>query len=43
MLDTLYWDLPRLFEEIKVSLGKAARTEVALMVSALTPGALTLA
>ncbi len=24
MLDTLYWDLPRLFEEIKVSLGKAA-------------------
>ena len=24
MLDTLYWDLPRLFEEIKVSLGKGA-------------------
>lgn len=24
MLDTIYWDLPRLFEEIKVSLGKAA-------------------
>ena len=24
MLDTLYWDLPRLFEEIKYRLGKAA-------------------
>src|SRR3954470_612252 len=24
LLDTLYWDLPRLFEEIKVALGKAA-------------------
>ena len=24
MLDTLYWDLPRLFEEIKISLGKGA-------------------
>ena len=24
MLDTLYWDLPRLFEEIKTALGKAA-------------------
>ena len=25
MLDTLYWDLPRLFEEIKTALGKGAR------------------
>ena len=24
MLDTLYWDLPRLFEEVKVALGKGA-------------------
>ena len=24
MLDTLYWDLPRLFEEIKIALGRAA-------------------
>ena len=24
MLDTLYWDLPRLFEEIKTALGKGA-------------------
>ena len=24
MLDTIYWDLPRLFEEVKTSLRKAA-------------------
>src|SRR5437588_12015760 len=24
MLDTLYWDLPRLFEDLKTALGKAA-------------------
>src|SRR5271168_4498583 len=24
MLDTLYWDLPRLFDEIKTALGKGA-------------------
>ena len=30
MLDTLYWDLPRLFEDLKTALGKAAapRTEL---------------
>jgi rhamnulokinase len=27
MLDTLYWDLPRLFAEIKTALGKAASSE----------------
>jgi rhamnulokinase len=32
LLDTLHWDLPRLFEEIKTALGKAA-------VSASAPGA----
>ena len=26
MLDTLYWDLPRLFDEIKVAIGKGSRT-----------------
>ncbi len=40
MLDTLYWDLPRLFEEIKMALRKAAAVGPASSTaSASIPGA----
>ena len=42
LLDTLHWDLPRLFDEIKTALRKAAALEPgARRRSASTPGAST--
>ena len=45
LLDTLYWDLPRLFDEIKTALRKTAALAVGprSMESVLTPGASILA
>ena len=39
MLDTLYWDLPRLFDEIKTALRKGASRMVSSTASASIPGA----
>ena len=43
MLDTLYWDLPRLFAEIKTALGKGAFAAEGWIVSASIPGVSILA
>ena len=40
MLDTLYWDLPRLFEELKIALRKG-RPAASSTASASIPGAST--
>ena len=39
MLDTLYWDLPRLFEEVKTRLRKGAAPAASSTASASIPGA----